>query len=99
MLPAAMTGNDVIERQIVSAPPAVLTGVVVTHEDFLARHLHDRARTLHVVGEPNHGRRWEREALARNEVAVLLHDARLLLAEEDHRPAHVAHVERLTVDV
>jgi len=39
------------------------------------------------------------EALTCNEVAVLLHDARLLFGEEDHRSAHVAHVERLKVEV
>jgi hypothetical protein len=73
--------------------------VVVTYENFLAGHLHDWARTLHVIGETDDRRRWEREALARNEVAVLLHDARLLFGEEDHRSAHVAHVERLKVEV
>ena len=88
-----------IERQVVTALPAVLAGVVVTDEDFLTGHLHDGARTLHVVREADD--RWRRKAhpLARDQVAVLLDDARLLLREEDHRPADVADVQRLEVEV
>src|SRR5438132_69770 len=51
--------DHMIERQVVAAPSAVLAGVVVADEDFLARHLHDRARTLHVVRETDHRRRRE----------------------------------------
>src|SRR5437870_1185572 len=51
--------DDMIERQVVAAPSAVLAGVVVAAEDFPARHLHDRARTLHVVRETDHRRRRE----------------------------------------
>src|SRR5437870_3049047 len=79
MLTATMTWYHVIEREVVATPPAVLAGVVVANENFLARHLHDRARTLHVIRETDHRRRRERETLTRHEVSVLLDDARLLL--------------------
>src|SRR5438132_453208 len=99
VLATAVTRHHVIERQVVTALPAVLAGVVVTDEDFLTGHLHDGARTLHVVREADD--RWRRKAhpLARDQVAVLLDDARLLLREEDHRPADVADVQRLEVEV
>src|SRR5437762_4886776 len=99
VLATAVTRHHVIERQVVTALPAVLAGVVVTDEDFLTGHLHDGARTLYVVREADD--RWRRKAhpLARDQVAVLLDDARLLLREEDHRPADVADVQRLEVEV
>src|SRR4029077_7025795 len=40
MRTAAVTRHHVIEREVVPAPPAVLAGVVVADENFLARHLH-----------------------------------------------------------
>src|SRR6185436_6826128 len=55
MLTAAMTGHHVVKRQVMAASSAVLAGVVVAHENFLARHLYDRARTLHVIRETDDG--------------------------------------------
>ena len=52
-------GGQHIWENVVAAPSAVLASVIVAHEDFLARHLYDRARTLHVVRETDHRRRRE----------------------------------------
>src|SRR5438874_922560 len=52
-----------------------------------------------VVGETDDRRRRKGEPLACDEVPVLLYHARLLLGKEDHRAAHVAHVQRLKVEV
>src|SRR5438132_739635 len=56
MLTAPMARYHVIEGQVVPTPAAVLAGVIVPDEDFLTRHLDDRTRTLHVVGEADD--RW-----------------------------------------
>src|SRR5205823_14889561 len=99
VLAPTMTRDHMVECEVVAAPPAVLAGVVVTHEDFFPCHLHDRTRALHVVGEPDHRGGGKAEPLARHKVSVLLDDARLFLGKEDHRSAHVADVERLKVKV
>src|SRR5438270_5206724 len=85
VLTAPVTRDHVVERQVVATPAAVLAGVVVADQDFLARHLHDRPRTLHVVGETDDRRRRKGEPLACDEVPVRLYHARLLLGKEDHR--------------
>jgi len=99
VLATAMTRHHVIERQVVAALAAVLAGVVVALKDLLARQLHHRTRPLDVIDEPDHRRRLQDEALARDDVAVLLDHRRLLLREQHHSTPHVAHVQRLEVEV
>ena len=99
VLAAAMARHHVIEGEVVTTAAAVLAGVIVPGEHFLARHLHDRSGPLHVVDETDDGGRLERQPLAGDEVAVLLDHTGLLLGEENDRPADVAHVERLEVQI
>src|SRR5512143_2602335 len=94
-----MSGHHMIERQVVPALSAVLAGVVVALEDLLARQLHHGARPLHVVREADDGGRGEGEALAGDDVAVLLDDGRLLLGEQHDSAPDVADVQRLIVEV
>src|SRR5437773_9799522 len=99
VLPAAVAWHHVVERQVVPPLAAVLAGVVVALEHFLARQLHDRARPLHVIGEADDRGGWETEPLAGHDVAVLFDDGRLLLREQDDSAPDVAHVQRLEVEV
>src|SRR5438132_11320608 len=96
VLPGALTTtvprDHVVEREVVAALAAVLAGVVVANEDFLARHLEDRPGALDVVREPNDRRRHQRSSFARDDVSVLLDDDGLLLVQEDHSAAYVAYV-------
>src|SRR5579859_7633450 len=74
VLAAAVARDHVIEGEVVAALAAVLAGVVIADEDFLAGHLQDRSRSLDVIGEPDHGRGDDRSSLARDDVSVLLDD-------------------------
>ncbi len=94
-----VTGHDMVERQVVAALAAVLAGVIVALEDFLARELYDRTRALHVIRESDDRGRREPKALARHDMAVLLDDGRLVLGEQDDSAPHVTHVQRLVVEV
>src|SRR5438477_2077400 len=97
VLAAAVAGDHVVEGEVVAALAAVLAGVVVADEDFLAGHLQHGPWSLDVVGETDHGRRDDRSSLARDDVSVLLDDNGLLLIQQDHRAPHVAYVQRLVV--
>ena len=72
VLAAAVSRHDVIQREVVTSLAAVLAGVVVALEDLLARELHDRTRSLDVIDEADDRWRVQVEALARNDVTVLL---------------------------
>src|SRR5947207_7851282 len=84
VLTAPVTRDHVVEREVVATPPAVLAGVVVADQDFLARHLHDRSRTLHVVGETGDGQERRRERVECDWVPVSVSEGR-------PRPGHQAH--------
>src|SRR5258708_19607998 len=79
VLTAAVAGDHVVEGEVVAALAAVLAGVVVANEDFLAGHLQDGPWSLDVIGEADHGRRDDRSSFARDDVPPLLHRHALLL--------------------
>src|SRR5258708_13976033 len=79
VLAAAMTGDHVVEGEVMAALAAVLAGVVVADEDFLAGHLQNGPWSLYVIGEPDPGRGHHRSSLARAEWPLLLHANCLLL--------------------
>ena len=79
VLAAAMTRHHMVQGQVVTSLAAVLAGVLVALEDLLARELHDRTRSLDVIHEADDRLRLQDEALARNDVTVLLDHGRLLL--------------------
>src|SRR5258708_23919315 len=52
VLPAAMPGDHIVEREVVAALAAVLAGVIVADADLLPGPLQNGARSLDVLGEP-----------------------------------------------
>ena len=99
VLAAAMTRHHMVQRQVVPSLAAVLAGVLVALEDLLARELHDRPRPLDVIDETDHRRRLQIQTLARDDVTVLLDHRCLLFRKQDDSTPHVAHVQRLEIQV
>ena len=97
VLPAFATGQHVIDCHIPGRRTAVLAGVVITGEDLVAGHLSARYRTLDHVDEPDHVGPFENVGDRVDVLPAVLHRLRLALADELHRPANVADVQRLVV--
>lgn len=49
-----VSGNDVIDGQIALTAPAVLTGVIVSSEDFFPRKLYNWPGSLNHPGQADH---------------------------------------------
>src|SRR5439155_10989336 len=94
---AAMTRDDVVERQIMRLPPAVLAGVAVAGEDLAPAQLDPRPGPADLVLEPDDGRRVVLGPRGPDDLVVVLDDLGLLAEHEPERPRQVADVQRLVV--
>src|SRR5262249_37351147 len=94
---ASRSRMNVIQGQVRRRvlPPAVLTRVVISQEDVLAREALSLERNMDVVDEPNHRRKGHREACRVQPALAALFGVRHSLQNENNRPADGANVNGL----
>ena len=95
--PPRWRGHDVVERQVVRLPAAVLAGVAVAGEDLAPGQLDPRSRPPDQVLEPDHGGRAVLGPRRPDHLVVVLDHFGLLAEHEAEGPRQVADVERFVV--
>src|SRR5438309_1203957 len=92
-----MAGDDVVQRQVVRLPAAVLAGMPIAGEDLAPAELDPGAGAPDLVLEPDHRRGVVLGAGRPDHLVVVLDDLGLLTEHEPERPRQVADVEGFVI--
>ena len=92
-----MAGDDVVQRQVVRLPAAVLAGMPIAGEDLAPAELDPGAGAPDLVLEPDHRRCVVLGAGRPDHLVVVLDDLGLLTEHEPERPRQVADVEGFVI--
>ena len=93
-----MLGQDVVEGEVATAPPAVLAALLIALEDLAAGESRTGVGAADEVAQADHTRRDVERVLSADQwVFTFGQDVGFAVKDEDERTPHRAHVEWLVV--
>lgn len=99
MCSTQVTGQDMVNRQIVHPPPAVLTGIIITAKYFAPGEFDARARAVNHVLQADNGRARERRRDGFNFAASIGNQRGFSAQHQPDCTPHVADINWLEVGI